>query len=354
MPSFDILKKIEGSNSFRVNQVKGIFDLKSNKVQERFSGMINLENPWNIGVIYGNSGSGKSTIAKYLFEDCFFSFDYRAQSILDDFPEKLSIKKLMSLFNSVGFSSAPSWLKPYRVLSTGERMRVDLAMCIAQEKEIIIFDEFTSVIDREVAKFCSYAINRAIHRMNKKFIAISCHEDILEWLEPDWIFNTNTMTFKKVRLRRPKIELKIYEKRNQWEIFRKYHYLNTEINRNSDQYVAYINDKPVAFFAVIHFPHSKNKKIKKGHRLVVLPTYQGCGIGMKFKEYIADLYFKKGFDFFSATSQSYYAKAHLKNKKWKLQAKGFRSLSKSKDLKHFNRSISKDRILYSFKYLGNG
>jgi ABC-type Mn2+/Zn2+ transport system ATPase subunit len=81
------------------------------------------------------------------------------------------------------------------VLSNGEKMRVDLAYCILQEKELIIFDEFTSVVNREVAKTGSYAISKAVKKLNKKFIAVGCHSDIIEWLEPDWIYNTDEQRF---------------------------------------------------------------------------------------------------------------------------------------------------------------
>ena len=74
-------------------------------------------------------------------------------------------------------------------------MRVDLARNILSDKELIVFDEFTSVVNREVAKTTSLAINKFINKNNKKFIAISCHDDIIEWLQPDWIYNTDEKSF---------------------------------------------------------------------------------------------------------------------------------------------------------------
>lgn len=74
-------------------------------------------------------------------------------------------------------------------------MRCDLAKSILEEKEIVVFDEFTSVVNREVAKTGSFAIQKAIRKMNKKFIAVACHSDIIEWLEPDWIYNTDEQRF---------------------------------------------------------------------------------------------------------------------------------------------------------------
>ena len=74
-------------------------------------------------------------------------------------------------------------------------MRMDLARCILEEKDQIVFDEFTSVVDRVVAKTASFAISKAVRKLNKKFIAVSCHKDIIEWLEPDWVFDTEKQKF---------------------------------------------------------------------------------------------------------------------------------------------------------------
>ena len=71
-------------------------------------------------------------------------------------------------------------------------MRVDLARALL-EKNFVVFDEFTSVVDRQVAQTACLAIQKAVKRANKKFIAVSCHYDILDWLQPDWVFDTNTM-----------------------------------------------------------------------------------------------------------------------------------------------------------------
>ena len=105
---------------------------------------------------------------------------------------KGDVTHIEKMFYSVGFGSVPSWLKPYDVLSNGEKMRVKLARALLERNEVC-FDEFTSVVDRNVAQTACIAINKAIKNTDKKFIAVSCHYDIIEWLEPDWIFDTNTM-----------------------------------------------------------------------------------------------------------------------------------------------------------------
>jgi len=198
MPTFDIVKESKADNSFRVESVRGIFDLQTNHIQERFTGQIDIEGlDWSVGIIYGASGTGKTTIARQLFgNNIFADFNYKNKSVIDDFADDKEVKEIIKTLNSVGFSSPPSYLKPYAVLSNGEKMRVDLANAVLQNKEIICFDEFTSVVNREVAKVGSFAIQKYIRKVGKKFIAVSCHYDIIDWLEPDWIFCTDNMKFK--------------------------------------------------------------------------------------------------------------------------------------------------------------
>lgn len=214
MPSFDIIRESKPKESFRVSSVLNAFDLDINKVKEHFKGNIDIDSKhWNVGLIVGGSGTGKSTIANDVFGNHFIEYDYKCEAVIDDMPKDKGIKEITKAFTSVGFASPPSWLKPYSVLSNGEKMRCDLANCILQEKEIIIFDEFTSVVNREVAKTGSYAISKAVRKLNKKFIAVACHSDIIDWLEPDWIYNTDEQRFffALANTKDPKSNLKFSE-----------------------------------------------------------------------------------------------------------------------------------------------
>ena len=174
MPHFDIVKTNNiKTKSFRVAQLYDQFDIQENTFDEHFTGDIELPNEWNIGIIVGKSGTGKTTIVQSIFSEGISSFEYNNNSVIDDFDKSISSKKLFSVLSSVGFNSPVSWLKPYKVLSNGEKMRIDLAMAILQDKEIIVFDEYTSVVDREIAKIGSLSVAKAIRKEGKKFTAVS-------------------------------------------------------------------------------------------------------------------------------------------------------------------------------------
>ena len=135
MPSSKFVVESKIESSFRVEKVKGQFDYDANVVRKEFDVDIPIEDmDWNIGLIVGGSGSGKTTIAKKVFEnyELFTGYDWSDKAVIDDFAKNLSPLQITEALSKVGFSSPPDWLKPFSVLSNGQKMRAELARLILE------------------------------------------------------------------------------------------------------------------------------------------------------------------------------------------------------------------------------
>lgn len=196
---FDFTREWHAPDSFRAQSVVGTYSLSDVKLEKHFKGVIELPEKWSVGAIVGHSGTGKTSIAKTAWpNDYIRGFEYKEPCVLDDFPESCKNDEISIALSSVGFSSPPDWLKAYDCLSQGEKMRVDVARALClPERDLVVFDEWTSVVDREVAKIASLAVSKAVRRAGRKFVAVTCHSDILDWLETDWVFDTQTMKTTK-------------------------------------------------------------------------------------------------------------------------------------------------------------
>jgi ABC-type Mn2+/Zn2+ transport system ATPase subunit len=145
-----------------------------------------LPKNFKLGVIVGSSGSGKSTLLKKFGVEEQPTWESN-KSVISHFD---SPAEGINRLSSVGFNSIPSWYKPYHVLSNGEKFRADLARKL---KSGAVIDEYTSVVDRTVAKAASVALSRYVKNNPIEGVVLStCHHDIVDWLEPDWVLNTDT------------------------------------------------------------------------------------------------------------------------------------------------------------------
>lgn len=358
MPSSKFIKKTIIPKSFRNEKVKGMFDVNTKEIIKEFNVNIPIEDmKWNVGVVVGASGTGKTTITTEVFKDfkLFDGFEWdNNKTIIDNFDVKYTPKEVTEILSKVGFSSPPDWLKPFNVLSNGQKMRVELAKLILENDEPVMYDEFTSVVDRQVAQVGSYAIQKYVRKQDKQFIAVSCHYDILDWLEPDWVYDVNKNEFiKDYRYQRPEIKINIRKAdQSEWKIFKNYHYLSAEHNSAAHRFIAEINDEIVAWCSVLHFPHPKVKNMKKIHRVVVLPDYQGIGVGNVFLNEIAKLYKEQKQRVTITTSTPVFINSLQKSKDWIMTRKPSRVLanSKSSSIKTKN---SIERLTASFEFIGD-
>jgi len=147
---------------------------------------------WNIMLICGNSGSGKSTILKEAFGGVKpIEYD-ESKAVISQF-SGFTVDETCDLLFSVGLASVPAWLRKPHELSNGEKARLDLCKAIydAKGRELVVIDEFTSVVNRSCAKSMSFALQRYARQKDLKFVIASCHFDIIPWLQPDYVFNLN-------------------------------------------------------------------------------------------------------------------------------------------------------------------
>ena len=107
---------------------------------------------WNILLICGKSGSGKSTILNEVYGASKpIMYDY-SKCVISQFP-RLTEEEVCDLLSSMGLASVPTWLRKPQELSNGERARLDIAKAIYDANGgIVLLDEYTSVVNRAAAK----------------------------------------------------------------------------------------------------------------------------------------------------------------------------------------------------------
>ncbi len=317
-----------------MKQLEGLFDVPEAK---RATLALDMDVPldahvWNVGLVVGPSGAGKSTAARALFPDAIVSgYEWdRERSLLDAFDAALGIREITAALSSVGFNSPPAWLKPFHVLSNGEQFRATMARTFVDPRPLIVMDEFTSVVDRTVARIGASAIGKAVRRANKQFVAISCHEDVVEWLCPDWILEPHAGRFAwRLLQRRPNIDLDICRiSRAHWGLFAPHHYMTGALNQSATCFGAYYHGRLVAFSAWLPFVGSlrSGKRGRRNHRTVCLPDFQGVGIGAAIADTIAAMWSGLGFEALSRASHPAVMRAHIRSPLWKQTGFGFSSL----------------------------
>lgn len=275
-------------NSYRAARVKSLFNAETG-ANFSLDADIEMDGDWTIGVVVGPSGSGKTSIGKQLFDGAGI-YDSSGwpedKPLIDAIVPDGDFDAVTGALSGVGLGSVPSWLRPYHVLSNGEKFRADLARIICDAPENVIIDEFTSVVDRQIAKFGAAAFQKAWRRTKGKCVLLSCHYDILEWVEPDWIFDTSTGEFSRRSLRRPKFDVEIFKTNSSyWKFFEPHYYLTLPKMVAAEYYVGTVNGELVAHMGVA--PKLESGGVRAS-RMVIMPEFQGVGIGLRFIEAVLD------------------------------------------------------------------
>lgn len=313
-----------------------------------------------IVLIVGSSGSGKSTILNECITKKHLVVNHNIP-IIDNFS---SPQRAEELLLAVGLRSIPAWFRTIDQVSNGEKHRAEAALSIDQGINYI--DEFTSVVDRDTAKSLSVALHKYFKKSGETIFVATPHFDIEEWLIPDVIYDTDKKQFKpKEFLRRPDIRLTIESTtREDWVYFEKHHYLDSKLSKSSHCYVAKIGNKKVGFLAIMHGTGGSIPTYWRESRLVVLPEFQGLGIGKTLSDTIAQEYFNRGLRYFSKTAHSALGEYRESSTLWKPTSKNKKKrldyLAKMSDTssdyigKFKKETLLRDstRLAYSHEFIG--
>lgn len=258
-----------------------------------------LPTDFGIGVIVGASGSGKSSLLREFGEE--HPPTWNDGSIASQFD---SAAESVERFYAVGLNAVPTWTKPYNVLSNGERFRANLARMLTNDA---VIDEYTSVVDRNVAMSTSNALRRYVEQKRLRRVVIaSCHRDVLPWLQPDWVIDLDIRCWAlrpRECLQRPQLVVEIYAgTQESWALFRRHHYLADGLNGAAMVMLGVVNETLVAFSAALPFPNGNLRNAWREHRTVVLPDFQGLGIGMRMSDWVGQHMVDAGRRYFSRTA----------------------------------------------------
>lgn len=378
MTKIEIHNRVDDFNSYRAARVKSLFNAESGCNFDLTIDGVDLSGDWNIGVVVGASGSGKTSIGKQIFgEDKIVNLSdgwSADKPIIDDIAPNGDFNTVTGLLSSVGLGDVPAWLRPYRVLSNGEQFRAALARVICEKPDEVVIDEFTSVIDRQIARIGAQAFQKAWRRENPsgKVVLLTPHYDVLEWLQPDWVIDTKTKSFERgFPRRRPDIELEIRKvDGSYWRYFKPHYYLDLPMPIAAEYFVGTVDGELACHLAVS--PWFQNKGYR-ATRLVTMPEWQGAGVGTRFLDAIAQYHMdghgrkNKQLPTYFHTSHPQLCAALRRSPKWQQvsaklygtnKAKSHLSLSKSAKAKGWIDAKSgyggHFRAIQGFKYLGGG
>lgn len=370
----DIKHKCTDHDSYRCARVKSLFNVESGADVHIQADLPIEEKAWQIGVIVGGSGTGKTSIGKKLWRGTPIhkpKWD-KSKPIIDQIAVDKSIDIATACLSSVGLGTVPAWLRPFHVLSNGEQFRANLARALADEPSRLIIDEFSSVVDRQIACIGANAFAKAWRRTkDKQAVLLTCHYDVLDWLQPDWVYDTSTNEFSWGYLRqKPKIQFDIYQTNWRfWHLFEPHHYLKLPHMIASTNYVAVIGDELVAHIAV---STRQGMKEARACRLVVMPEWQGAGIGMRFLNRVCEHWangenrYNKPLRTIFHTSHPNLASALRRDPKWTQISANLYGANKAYSMKNLAKSQAKKggkkkgqsgygghfRAVQGFRYLG--
>ena len=252
-------------------------------------------------------------------------------------------------------------------MSNGQKARAHSALLMTLNEKVIVIDEWTSVVDRTVAKAMSHCIQKYAKKKNKKIILCTCHYDIIDWINPEWLIDCNEQTFKLREnedfffKRRDKLKFDIKPiGRKSWKYFSKYHYLSENLpGGDLILFGLFCDNKQIGFQCFANYtPHRKGtKKIYHSNRTVIHPDYNGLGLGIMLINKTSEFLIKsrKFIKIMAKFSSVPIYKSMIKQKEW-VYLKSMRMMKEMPMSGNMHRREGyreKGVKTYHFQYVGN-
>lgn len=368
MQTYHVALSSEPSRSFFCEKAAASLDIDlGEKLSHRLSVSADLNTAWRVGLIVGASGSGKTTLARQIWGDAAFCGGVDpAVPVMDQFPEAMTYDQRAEALNSIGLSQVPCWIRPAVTLSNGQRQRAEIALALARMRgdgAPLVVDEFTSVVDRTVAKVMSHAVQRHVRRAvgGGRLALLSCHYDVIEWLNPDWVIDCNRAVYEDRRLlwrsyrraERLDFELRELADGRSWPGFARYHYLNDRLAQGRNWCFGLFHEgRQIAFQAFSNYvpPRPGRPVALHSNRTVVHPDYVGFGLGIKLINETSAIMYARGYDIWAKFTSLPVYRAMSRQVQWELVKAGVTTPSIGSN-GHRNGSVRNLVQWFSFRYL---
>lgn len=350
------------STTFRCQKAANSLDIDTEKKAiHEFSVDADLTKDFNIGLIVGASGSGKTTLAKHIYGDNCFNFVVdESLPVIDQFPESMSYDECATMLSGIGLTSVPCWIRPIYTLSNGQKARANAALQMASGGDFIV-DEWTSVVDRTAAKAMSHCLQKFARKSGRRVVVLSCHYDVIDWLNPCWIIDCNKQEYVDRRLlwreynRQEQLQFEIRSVgKETWRYFSRYHYLSQKLpGGHIETYGIFHDQNQIGFQCFANYTPdvAGKKRIMHFNRTVIHPDYIGFGLGIKLINATCADMAKKGYKIMAKFSSTPVKKALDKNSDlWRLLSVK-RDTATSDLMSKRNKSLRRHIKTFSYVYL---
>lgn len=253
--------------------------------------LFDLEEPEFQSILYitGESGSGKSTMLNEFYEETVVEFDEDKPifSLIDNEP--------MKWLSYVGLGDAVLYVTPYKYLSDSQQKRFVILKMIL-ENDFVVIDEFLSTLDRKTAKSVAFTFQKLIRKLGKRAVVATAHADLTDFLMPsvkiegrafpsefsktEYVEGEFPNPFKNVTFEY--VDKHYYRELSLGEL----HYRGKYTGGTKEYLIARFNDETIGVLMSTNLIGREGRRIS---RVVVHPSYRGCGIGKEIiRKYITD------------------------------------------------------------------